>query len=55
LSARFAERDAGAAASGFSSTSVFHSPQPGQRPCHLALSFPQAPQTKTVVRAISRE
>ena len=36
-----------------SSTNVFHSPQPGQRPCHLALSCPQAEQTKRVLeRAI---
>ena len=27
-----------------SSTSVFHSPQPGQRPCHFGLSWPQAEQ-----------
>ena len=37
-------RAAGARAS---SASVFHSPQPGQRPCHLGLSWPQAEQTKT--------
>jgi hypothetical protein len=27
---------------------VFHSPQPGQRPCHLALSWAQALQMWTV-------
>ena len=32
-----------------SSASVFHSPQPGQRPCHLGSSWPQAEQVKTVV------
>jgi hypothetical protein len=38
-----------------SSTSEFHSPQPGQRPCHLGLSWPQAEQLKTVAeRAICR-
>lgn len=36
-----------------SSASVFHSPQPGQRPCHLGDSCPQALQAKTAVeRAI---
>ena len=35
-------------AAGFSSTSVFQSPQPGQRPCHLGLSWPQEEQLKTV-------
>jgi hypothetical protein len=33
---------------GFSSTSVFQSPHPGQRPCHFGLSCPQAEQLKTV-------
>ena len=38
-----------------SSTSVFHSPQPGQRPCHFVASWPQALQVKTVAgRAIRR-
>ena len=37
-----------AAGAGFSSTSVFQSPQPGQRPCHFGLSWPQAEQLKTV-------
>ena len=32
-----------------SSTIVFHSPQPGQRPCHLGLSFPHWEQTKRVL------
>ena len=32
-----------------SSASVFHAPQPGHWPCHLADSVPQAEQTKTVV------
>ena len=41
------------AAARCSSTSVFHSPQPGQRPCHLGLSCPQAEQAKRVLeRAI---
>jgi DNA polymerase III subunit epsilon len=32
---------------------VFHSPQPGQRPCHLGLSWPHEEQAKTVAeRAI---
>src|SRR3954469_12039754 len=31
-----------------SSTSVFHSPQPGQRPCHFALWAPHAEQLKIV-------
>ena len=31
-----------------SSTSVFHSPQPGQRPCHFGLCVPQAEQLKMV-------
>ena len=31
-----------------SSTSVFHSPQPGQRPCHFGLCVPQAEQLKIV-------
>jgi hypothetical protein len=36
-----------------SSASVFHSPQPGQRPCHFAASAPQAEQTNTdVARAM---
>ena len=30
-----------------SSASVFHSPHPGQRPCHLADSAPHAEHTKT--------
>ena len=29
-----------------SSTSVFHSPQPGHCPCHLASAWPQAPHTQ---------
>ena len=38
-----------------SSASVFHSSQPGHWPCHLAATWPQAEQTKTVVgRAIGR-
>jgi hypothetical protein len=45
--ARADGRPVGAAA-GTSSTNVFHSPQPGQRPCHLALSCAQALQTWTV-------
>ena len=36
-----------------SSTMVFHSPQPGQRPCHLGLSFPHWEQTKRVFAAIA--
>ena len=40
-------RRAGAAAR-FSSAIVFHSPQPGQRPCHFGLSCPQELQAKTV-------
>jgi DNA polymerase III subunit epsilon len=40
-------RPAGAAAR-FSSLIVFHSPQPGQRPCHFGLSWPQPVQAKTV-------
>jgi hypothetical protein len=49
-----AERPAGAAAR-FSSAIVFHSPQPGQRPCHFGLSCPQEVQAKTVAeRAIQR-
>ena len=39
---------AGAAARA-SSASVFHAPQPGHWPCHLADSVPQAEQTNTVV------
>jgi len=27
---------------------VFHSPQPGQRPCHFGLCAPQAEQLKIV-------
>jgi hypothetical protein len=43
------------AAARFSSVIVFHSPQPGQRPCHFGLSWPQAVQAKTVEdRAIQR-
>ncbi len=59
MSARPAERDAPAparpagAAARFSSAIVFHSPQPGQRPCHFGLSWPQEVQAKTVAeRAI---
>ena len=37
-----------------SSTSVFHSPQPGQRPCHFGLSWPQAEQVKTVAERAMR-
>ena len=38
-----------------SSVIVFHSSQPGQRPCHLALSCPHSAQMNTVVeRAIHR-
>ena len=45
---------AGAAAR-CSSTKVFHSPQPGQRPCHFGLSWPQAEQAKRVEdRAMQR-
>jgi hypothetical protein len=34
---------------------VFHSPQPGQRPCHFGLSWPQAEQAKRVLeRAMQR-
>ena len=36
-----------------SSTIVFHSPQPGQRPCHFGLSFPHWEQTKRVLAAIA--
>src|SRR3954470_9020169 len=36
------------AAARFSSAIVFHSPQPGQRPCHLGLSCPHELQAKTV-------
>jgi hypothetical protein len=32
----------------FSSAIVFHSPQPGQRPCHFGLSCPHEVQAKTV-------
>jgi hypothetical protein len=39
-------------AAGRSSTSVFQSPQPGQRPCHFGLSCPHAEQVKTVRGAI---
>ncbi len=47
-------RPAGADAR-FSSAMVFHSPQPGQRPCHLGLSWPHEVQAKTVAeRAIQR-
>ena len=47
-------RPAGAAAR-CSSTNVFHSPQPGQRPCHLGLSCPQAEQAKRMLeRAMQR-
>src|SRR5215218_10972357 len=60
VSARPAERDGAApprpagAAARFSSVIVFHSPQPGQRPCHFWLSWPQAVHAKTVAeRAIS--
>jgi len=60
VSARPAERDGAApprpagAAARFSSVIVFHSPQPGQRPCHFGLSWPQAVHAKTVAeRAIS--
>ena len=39
----------------FSSAIVFHSPQPGQRPCHFGLSCPQEVQAKTVAeRAFQR-
>ena len=31
-----------------SSTIVFHSSQPGQRPCHLGLALPHCEQTKSV-------
>ena len=31
-----------------SSTNVSHSPQPGQRPCHLGASWPQVEQTKAL-------
>ena len=49
-----AARPAGAAAR-FSSVMVFHSPQPGQRPCHLGLSWPHEEQAKIVAeRAIRR-
>ena len=38
-----------------SSTNVFHSPQPGQRPCHFGLSCPHAEQAKRVLeRAMQR-
>ena len=48
--ARRAWRDArpGAADARFSSAIVFHSPQPGQRPCHFGLSCPHELQAKTV-------
>jgi hypothetical protein len=42
---REAVRRAGA---GFSSTSVFQSPQPGQRPCHFGLWLPQEEHVKTL-------
>jgi DNA polymerase III subunit epsilon len=46
-------RPAGSAAR-VSSMSEFHSPQPGQRPCHFGLSCPQSEQEKTLAdRAIS--
>src|SRR4029453_8310081 len=32
----------------FSSAMLFHSPQPGQRPCHFGLSWPQELQAKIV-------
>ena len=41
---------AGRVAERVSSVSVFHSPQPGQRPCHFGLSCPQVEQAKTVAR-----
>jgi hypothetical protein len=41
-----AERPAGATRA--SSASVFHAPQPGHWPCHLAASVPQAEQTNTL-------
>jgi hypothetical protein len=37
-----------------SSTSVFHSPQPGQRPCHFELCAPQAAQEKMVAGLATR-
>src|SRR4051794_41601766 len=37
----------GAASGARSSTIEFHSPQPGQRPCHLALSWPHCEQTRS--------
>jgi hypothetical protein len=47
-------RPAGADAR-FSSAIVFHSPQPGQRPCHFGLSCPHEVQAKTVAeRGIQR-
>ena len=42
---RVAEPRAGATAR--SSTSEFHSPQPGQRPCHFGLSCPHEEQANT--------
>ena len=52
MSARPPERDGPARPAGagarFSSDIVFHSPQPGQRPCHFRLSWPQPVQAKTV-------
>ena len=48
-----AEPRARGAAARFSSAIVFHSPQPGQRPCHFGLSCPQEVQAKMVAeRAI---
>jgi hypothetical protein len=37
-----------------SSASVFHSPQPGQRPCHFGLCAPQAEQLKMVAGRATR-
>ena len=52
FSARPAERVAAVRPAGaearFSSHIVFHSPQPGQRPCHFGLSWPHEVQAKMV-------
>ena len=50
-----APRPPAAGAGRASSASVFHWPQPGQRPCHLGLSCPHSVQAYTVAeRAITR-
>ena len=44
-------RDGAAACGGVYSSSVFHCPQDGQRPCHRGVSLPQFEQRKTVLAA----